>query len=49
MSGEGLWSVAEDALHPRRVWRGESSALCGGYSFAAALLEAVTVAVSSHS
>jgi hypothetical protein len=45
-SGEkGLWSVAEEALLPRGAFGGESSAFGGWGSFAAALLEAVAVAV----
>ena len=43
--GKGLWSVAEEAFSPRRAFGGGGSALRAGVPFAAALLEAVTVAV----
>jgi len=45
-SGEkGLWSVAEEAFLPRAALGGDGSAAWRWVAFAAALLEAVTVAV----
>ena len=45
-SGEkGLWSVAEESLLPEAALGGAFSAVCGWIPFAAALLEAVAVAV----
>ena len=43
--GKGLWSVAEEAFSPRGRSAAEGSALGRRVAFAAALLEAVAIAV----
>jgi hypothetical protein len=42
---KGLWSVAEEAFHPRAALGGIGSAIGRWVPFAAALLEAIAVAV----